>query len=102
VVILWIAAFVLGVTVLTVKVFHVAGDHVTSTTPTRVLIARRLISRGTPGSVIVSRKLYAKTRLPRYEVVRDALSKPQDLVGRVASRPLLPGHQLSRLDFSAK
>jgi hypothetical protein len=97
--VLWIAAIALGVALL---VIEVTRDHVSGDTPTQVLVAKRLIPKGTPGSLISSHKLYARTTLPRSEVSLEFISDRQYLVGRAASSDILPGQQLTALDFSTK
>ena len=69
--------------------------------PTPVLVAKRLIPRGTSGSLIASQAMYAPTTLPRKEVVVGAVSDPQYLVGRAAAADILPGQQFTAVDFAA-
>jgi len=69
--------------------------------PTPVLVAKRLIPRGTSGSLIASQAMYAPTTLPRKEVVVGAVSDPQYLVGRAAAADILPGQQFTAIDFAA-
>jgi Flp pilus assembly protein CpaB len=69
--------------------------------PTPVLVAKRLIPKGTPGSIIASQSMYAPTTLPRKEVEVGAVSDPQYLVGRAASTDILPGQQFTAVDFAA-
>ena len=69
--------------------------------PTPVLVAKRLIPRGTSGSLIASQSMYAPTTLPRKEVQVGAISDPQYLVGRAAAADILPGQQFTAVDFAA-
>jgi len=68
--------------------------------PTPVLVAKRLIPRGTSGSLIASQSMYAPTTLPRKEVEVGAVSDPQYLVGRAAASDILPGQQFTATDFA--
>ena len=68
--------------------------------PTPVLVAKRLIPRGTSGSLIASQAMYAPTTLPRKEVEVGAVSDPQYLVGRAAAADILPGQQFTAVDFA--
>jgi Flp pilus assembly protein CpaB len=69
--------------------------------PTPVLVAKRLIPKGTPGSIIASQSMYAPTTLPRKDVQVGAVSDAQYLVGRAASVDILPGSQFTAVDFAA-
>src|SRR5215471_6754585 len=69
--------------------------------PTPVLVAKRLIPRGTSGSLIASQSMYVPTTLPRKEVEVGAISDPSYLVGRAAATDILPGQQFTAVDFQA-
>jgi len=68
--------------------------------PTPVLVAKTLIRRGTPGTVIATRFLYVATTFPCREVVSRSLSDPGWLNGRVATLDIFPGSQLTSQDFA--
>jgi Flp pilus assembly protein CpaB len=69
--------------------------------PTPVLVAKRLIPAGTPGSLIASETMYEPTTLPRKEVEVGAIADPQYLSGRAASTEIFPGQQFTATDFAA-
>jgi len=69
--------------------------------PTPVLVAKRLIPAGTPGTLVATQQMYAPTTLPRKEVEIGAISDPQYLSGRAASVDIFPGGQLTATDFAA-
>ena len=69
--------------------------------PTPVLVANRLIPKGTPGTLVASQQMYAPTTLPRKEVQVGAVADPQYLVGRAAATDIFPGRQFTATDFAA-
>jgi Flp pilus assembly protein CpaB len=72
------------------------------TTPTRVLVADRLIQKGTSGDVVVTEGLFKPTTIAEDEVQARALPAADALAGKVAARDIYPGEQLVASDFSAK
>ncbi|HWH92222.1 MAG TPA: Flp pilus assembly protein CpaB [Baekduia sp.] len=71
------------------------------TTPTRVLIADRMIQKGTAGDEVVTGALFRPTTLAQDEVNEQALPDAAALAGKVATRDIFPGQQLVASDFSA-
>jgi Flp pilus assembly protein CpaB len=69
--------------------------------PTPVLIANKVIKKGTPGAIVQSQVMYEATTLPKKEVDVGAISDPQYLAGRAASVDIFPGSQLTDADFAA-
>lgn len=69
--------------------------------PTPVLVATRLIPKGTPGSIIATNSMYKATTLPRKDVTVGAVSDPTYLVGRAAASDILPGQQFTAVAFAA-
>jgi Flp pilus assembly protein CpaB len=69
--------------------------------PTPVLVAKQTIPAGTPGTIVTGQSMYAPTTLPKKEVEEGAIADPQYLVGRAAAAEILPGQQLTALDFAA-
>src|SRR5512133_2886505 len=63
--------------------------------PTPVLVAKRLIPSGTPGTLVASQSMYAPTTLPRKEVEVGAIADPTYLSGRAAAADIFPGQQLT-------
>jgi Flp pilus assembly protein CpaB len=69
--------------------------------PTPVLIAKQTIPAGTPGTIVATQGMYAPTTLPKKEVEEGAIADPTYLTGRAAAVEILPGEQLTALDFAA-
>jgi Flp pilus assembly protein CpaB len=69
--------------------------------PTPVLVAKQLIPKGTPGSIVASQSMYAPTTLPRKEVEVGAIADPSYLSGRAAAADIFPGQQFTSTDFAA-
>jgi Flp pilus assembly protein CpaB len=69
--------------------------------PTPVLVAKQLIPKGTPGTIVASQSMYAPTTLPRKEVEVGAIADPSYLSGRAASADIFPGQQFTSTDFAA-
>ncbi|HEU4971665.1 MAG TPA: hypothetical protein VFT35_07100 [Gaiellaceae bacterium] len=99
--VLWIASVVLAAILLVVYLdrnrSRVEGQNALAT----VLVAKQLITEGTPGRLIVSRPMYAQTSLPPGEVAVGAISDPAYLRGRTAAVDIFPGQQLTATDFAA-
>jgi hypothetical protein len=69
--------------------------------PTPVLVAKQLIPKGTPGSIVASQAMYAPTTVPRKETEVGSIADPSYLAGRAASADILPGQQFTAEDFAA-
>lgn len=69
--------------------------------PTPVLIAQQTIPAGTPGTIVADNNMYKPTTLPKKEVEEGAIADPTYLTGRAAAVEILPGEQLTALDFAA-
>jgi Flp pilus assembly protein CpaB len=69
--------------------------------PTPVLVAKQLIPKGTPGTVVANQSMYAPTTLPRKEVEVGAIADPSYLSGRAAAVDIFPGQQFTAVDFAA-
>jgi Flp pilus assembly protein CpaB len=69
--------------------------------PTPVLVAKQLIPKGTPGSVVANQSMYAPTTLPRKDVQVGAIADPSYLSGRAAAVDIFPGDQFTSADFAA-
>jgi Flp pilus assembly protein CpaB len=65
------------------------------------LIADRLIPKGTAGSVIVSDGLFKPTSVQGESLASGALASASALQGKVATRDIYPGEQLTSGDFAA-
>jgi hypothetical protein len=97
---LWVAAVVLAAILLVVYLdrgrVRVEGQNA----PATVLVAKQLIPQGTPGTLVVSRSMYAPTTFPPEEVEVGAISDPAYLSGRTAAADIFPGQQLTATDFA--
>jgi Flp pilus assembly protein CpaB len=76
---------------------RVAGENA----PTPVLVAKQLIPKGTPGSLVASNAMYTATTLPNKDVVVGAVADPSYLAGRAAAVDIFPGAQITATDFAA-
>jgi Flp pilus assembly protein CpaB len=64
-----------------------------------VLVAQRLIERGSSGDVIATKGLYQSSRVAKKQLKNGALSDPGSVRGKVATHDILPGQQLTAADF---
>jgi Flp pilus assembly protein CpaB len=69
--------------------------------PTPVLVAKRTIQAGTPGTIVAGQQMYAPTTIPKKEVEEGAIADPQFLTGRAAAADIFPGQQITVADFAA-
>lgn len=69
--------------------------------PITVLVAEKLITKGTSASVIGSDGLMQVLTIPRDQAKEGAVSDPVLLKGRVAVQDIYPGQQLTLADFTA-
>jgi pilus assembly protein CpaB len=72
-----------------------------SAAPTSVLVAKKLIPKGTSGSIIAEQDLFQTTSLPRDDLKLGAISDPAYLAGRVTTVDIFPGQQLTTGELSA-
>ena len=102
----WAIALGLGAIVLATILLIVYLDRYRArvggaSAPTPVLVANRTIEAGTPGLIVANEKMYTATTLPKKEVLEGAIADPTFLEGRAAAVQVLPGKQLTALDFAA-
>src|SRR5687768_1542514 len=102
----WAIALGLGAIVLATILLIVYLDRYRSrvsgnNAPTPVLVAKRTIQAGTPGTLVAGQQMYAPTTLPRKEVEEGAIADPQFLTGRAAAADIFPGQQITFADFAA-
>ena len=71
------------------------------TTPVTVLVARHTIDKGTAGAVIATKALYSATTIRESQLREGAFSDPSSLTGKVATKTIYKGAQLTATDFSA-
>jgi Flp pilus assembly protein CpaB len=98
---LGIGAIVLAAILLVVYLDRYRARANGENAPTPVLVAKRLIPKGTPGTLVASQAMYASTTVPRKEVTVGAIADPAYLAGRAASVDVFPGSQITTTDFSA-
>ena len=72
-----------------------------STAPTQVLVAKRLIAQGTAGDVIASKQLYEISAATGDAVKAGAISDPALLNGTTAAADIYPGQQITSADLTA-
>jgi flagella basal body P-ring formation protein FlgA len=71
-----------------------------STEPRTVLVAKRLIPKGTSGSSIAAQNLFVVVTVPKVQIAPKAISDPAVLQGRVAAGDIYPRQQLEASDFT--
>jgi Flp pilus assembly protein CpaB len=72
----------------------------TDSTPQRVLVARSLIPKGTPGDLIASRHLYREVNLRKSQVEDGAITDPAALEQKAVSRDVYPGRPITTKDLA--
>lgn len=97
---LGIGAAVLAGILLVAYILQYRSSVKDSTAPTVVLVAKKLIPRGTSGSVIAEQDLFQTASLPRDELKVGAISDPGYLAGRVTTADIFPGQQITTGELS--
>jgi Flp pilus assembly protein CpaB len=95
-----VAAAVLAAILLLVYLSHYRSSVKGSTEPVTVLVAKRLIPKGTTGESLATRNLYVVTTIPKGQLKLGAISDPAVLRGRVAAVDINPRQQLTAGDFT--
>jgi flagella basal body P-ring formation protein FlgA len=99
---LWVSvALLLGVAlgaIPTFLIFH--GSRSSSTEPGTVLVAKRLIPKGTSGSSIAAQNLFVVVTIPKEQIAPRGISDPAVLQGRVAAGDIYPNEQLAMSHFT--
>lgn len=65
----------------------------------KVLVANRLIQKGTPGDVVGTTGLYTVAEIPKSQVKTGAYVDPSTLSGKVALTDIYPNQQITSQDF---
>jgi Flp pilus assembly protein CpaB len=65
-----------------------------------VLVAQRVIPKGTVGSVVATEGLYRPTVLPQSQISAGAITNAGSLGDKVATRDIYPGEQITAADFA--
>ena len=71
-----------------------------SSGPVTVLVAKKLIHKGTPGDYVGNANLFVPTRVPESKAIVGAITDPAVFKGRVAVDDIFPGQQMTTADFS--
>jgi Flp pilus assembly protein CpaB len=95
-----IAATLAGL-VLVVFINRYKQDVNAGLAPAPVLVADRLIPRGTSGDEVVTQKLFKPSAVPEENIRPGAVTQAAQMVGKVAVRSVLPGQQITTADFAA-
>jgi Flp pilus assembly protein CpaB len=69
--------------------------------PSPVLVADRLIPRGTSASEVISEKLFKPSAVAQENIRPGAVTQASQITGKVAVREVLPGQQITVADFAA-
>lgn len=75
-------------------------EDVTSSDRTRVLVAASLVPEGTPGNVVLEKKMYRIAHVRTDDVRDGALTDPSDLDGKAIKADVFPGHQIALDDLT--
>ena len=65
-----------------------------------VLVAKRLIERGSPGDALADQGMFQRASVPRNDLKDGALLDPESIKGQVAANDIYPGEQLTTTDFT--
>jgi Flp pilus assembly protein CpaB len=94
-----IAAAVLAAILLLVYLSHYRSSVKGSTEPVAVLVAKRLIPKGTSGETLAKANLFITTTIPKGQLKIGAISDPAVLNGTVVASDIYPRQQLTSSDF---
>jgi Flp pilus assembly protein CpaB len=100
-IILGVSAAVLAAIALLVYLNQYRDSVNSKTQPISVLVAKSLIQKGTPGTIVGTTALYQVTSIPKDQVKTGAFVDPQTLSGKVALTDIFPGQQLTADEFGA-
>jgi Flp pilus assembly protein CpaB len=93
------AAAVLAGIVLLVYLSQYRNNVNSESAPIKVLVAKSLIQRGTPGDVVGTTSLFQVATLSKKQVQVGAFVDPASLKGTVAATDVFPGQQLTAAEF---
>jgi Flp pilus assembly protein CpaB len=96
-----VAAAVLAAILLLVYLSHYRNSVKGGTEPLTVLVAKRLIPKGTSGAALATKNLFVVTTIPKSQLKLGAISDPAVLRGTVAAADIYPRQQLTSADFTA-
>jgi Flp pilus assembly protein CpaB len=95
-----VAAAVLAGILLLVYLSHYRSSVKGSSEPVTVLVAKRLIPKGTTGASLANNNLFIVTTIPKGQLKLGAISDPAVLRGTVAAADIYPRQQLTTGDFT--
>ena len=72
-----------------------------SSEPVTVLVAKRLIPRGTSGASVATKGLFVVTTVPKGQLKLGAISDSGALRGTIAANDIYPNQQLTSADFTS-
>jgi Flp pilus assembly protein CpaB len=65
-----------------------------------VVVAKRLIERGSAADVLAEQGVFQRTRVPKDELKEGAIVDPKSLEGTIAAGDVYPGEQITAPDFT--
>jgi Flp pilus assembly protein CpaB len=101
-VVIGVAAAVLAAILLLVYLSHYRSSVKGSTEPVTVLVAKRLIPKGTTGASLAEKNLFVVTTIPKGDLKLGAISDPAVLQGKVTAADIYPLQQLTSGDFTTR
>jgi Flp pilus assembly protein CpaB len=94
-----VAAAVIAGIILLVYLHAYRNSVNSSRVEASVLVANRLIPKGTPGDVIGQSNQFQVGSVPKNQLLTGALTDPSALAGRIAAKDIYAGQQLTAADF---
>jgi Flp pilus assembly protein CpaB len=99
-VLLGVGAAVIAAIALLVYLNHYRNSVKANNAAISVLVAQKLIQKGTPGDVVrTSSGFYSTSSIPKDQVESGAIVNPATLANQVAITDISPGQQLTAADF---
>ena len=95
-----IGAAVLAAILLVVYLNRYRASVKGATEPATVLVAKRLIQKGSPGNIIGSTQQFQVASISKSNLKDGALTDPSALRGLVAAEDIYPGQQLTAAEFT--
>jgi Flp pilus assembly protein CpaB len=95
-------AAVLAVILLVIYLHSYRSSVNSGKQPERVLVATKLIPKGTSGTLIAQQGLYLATTVQKDQLKLNAIIDPSALNDRVAAGDIFPGQQLTQDDFTTE
>ena len=97
-----IIAAVLAVILLVIYLHSYRSSVNAGSQAERVLVATKLIPKGTSGTLIAQKALYLSTTVQKDQLKLNAITDPAALNDRVAAADIFPGQQLTQDDFTTE